>query len=164
MQALGIDPQALLFQLIAFGLLVFLLHRLLYRPILRMLDERAERVRQGMEDAAKAREMAEKAQEEFERRIAEAKKEGQEIVAQATEVSEKVRQDILAQARAEAEQMMQRERERARREREQAMAELQEKVADLSILVAQKLIGATVDEKTQRQLVQEYLSEAGDLK
>ena len=164
MKELGLDPVALLWQLLAFALLVFLLYKLLYRPVLRMLDERSERVRKGMEDAAKAREMAERAQEEFEKRIAEARKDGQDIVAQATQMSERLRQEILDQARAEAQQLIQKERERFTQEREQSMADLKAQVADLSILAAQKVIGASLDEKTQRKLVADFLSEAGDLK
>jgi F-type H+-transporting ATPase subunit b len=164
MKELGLDPVALLWQLVAFALLVFLLYKLLYRPVLKMLDERSERVRKGMEDAAKAREMAERAQQEFEKRIAEARKDGQDIVAQATQMSEKLRQEILDQARSEAEQLIQKERERFTQEREQAMTELKAQVADLSILAAQKVIGASLDETTQRKLVADFLSEAGDLK
>ncbi len=164
MKELGLNFESLLWQLIAFGLLVFLLYKLLYRPVLKMLDERAERIRQGMEDAAKAREMAAKAQEEFEKRILEARKEGQEIVAQATKMSEKLRQEILEQARAEAERLIQKERERMTQEREQAMAELQAQVADLSVLVAQKVIGASLDESAQHKLIEDLLSEMGDLK
>ncbi|GAB4405183.1 MAG: F0F1 ATP synthase subunit B [Anaerolineales bacterium] len=164
MDKLGINPVALLWQLIAFSLLVFGLYKLLYKPVLRMLDERAERIRKGMEDAAKAREMAERAQEEFEKRIAEARKEGQEIVAQATQMSEKLRQEILEQARAEAERMIAKERERLTQEREQAMSELRAQVADLSILVAQKIVGVSLDEAAQRKLIADFLREAGDLK
>ncbi|MBC7259379.1 MAG: F0F1 ATP synthase subunit B [Chloroflexi bacterium] len=164
MDKLGINPVALLWQFIAFGLLVFGLYKLLYKPVLRMLDERAERIRKGMEDAAKAREMAERAQEEFEKRIAEARKEGQEIVAQATQMSEKLRQEILEQARAEAERMIQKERERLTQEREQAMSELRAQVADLSIMVAQKVVGVSLDENMQRKLIADFLREAGDLK
>lgn len=164
MEKLGINPVALLWQFVAFGLLVFGLYKLLYRPVLRMLDERAERIRKGMEDAARAREMAERAQEEFEKRIAEARKEGQEIVAQATQMSEKLRQEILEQARAEAERMIQKERERLTQEREQAMSELRAQVADLSIMVAQKIVGVSLDETAQRKLIADFLREAGDLK
>jgi F-type H+-transporting ATPase subunit b len=164
MGALGLNPVALLWQLVGFGLLIFLLYRLLYRPVLRMLDERADRVRKGMEDAAKAREMAERAQEEFEKQIVEARKEGQEIVSQAGQMGEKVRQDILAQARQEAEQLIEKERARMAQERDQAIAELRAEVADLSIKVAERIIGASLDEEAQRKLVKEYLSEIGDMK
>jgi F-type H+-transporting ATPase subunit b len=164
MKELGLDPMALLWQLIAFILLVLLLGKLLYKPVLKMLDDRAARIREGMEDARKSREMAEKAQEDFEKRIAEARKEGQEIITQATQMSEKLRQEILAQARAEAQQLIQKEHERLTQEREQTMAELQTQVADLSILVAQKVIGVSLDETTHRKLIKDVLSEVGDLK
>lgn len=164
MDKLGINPGALLWQFVAFGLLVFGLYKLLYRPVLRMLDERAERIRKGMEDAARAQEMAERAQEEFEKRIAEARKEGQEIVAQATQMSEKLRQEILEQARAEAERMIQKERERLTQEREQAMSELRAQVADLAIAAAQRVVGVALDDTAQRKLIADFLREAGDLK
>ncbi len=164
MKELGLNLTDLLWQLIAFGLLVFLLYKLLYRPVLKMLDERSERIRQSMEDSAKAREMAEKAQEEFEKRVLEARKEGQDIITQANKMSEQLRQEILEQARSEAEQLIQKERQSMTQEREQAMAELQKQVADLSIRIAQKVIGQALDEGTQRKLIADVLSDMGDLK
>jgi len=164
MKELGLDPMALLWQLIAFILLVLLLRKLLYKPVLKMLDDRAARIREGVEDAKKAREMAEKAQEEFEARVAEARKEGQEIITQATQMSEKLRQEILDQARAEAQQLIQKERERLTQEREQTLAELRAQVADLSISVAQKVIGVSLDDAAHRKLIKDVLSDVGDLK
>ena len=76
MEALGINLGFLISQIVNFTLLAVLLYVLLYRPILRMLGARTERIRQGMEDAERAEKRAAEAQAEYERLIEEARREG----------------------------------------------------------------------------------------
>ncbi|MGQ9628367.1 MAG: F0F1 ATP synthase subunit B [Anaerolineae bacterium] len=162
MEKLGINLGYLASQIVNFSLLAILLYILLYKPILRMLDERAARIRKSMEDARTAECRAAEADEEFQKRLAEARREGQEIIAQATRMGEKVREDILAQAREEARRLVERAREEIARERQQAMAELREQTAELAILITQKIIGEALDESAQRRLVREFLTQTGE--
>jgi F-type H+-transporting ATPase subunit b len=103
-------------------------------------------------------------EQEFEQRMAEARKEGQEIIAQATQMSETARQDILETAREEARAQIEKAKEEIARERELAMAELREQVADLSLSISEKVIGETLDDERQRQLVTEFLKQTEELK
>ena len=164
MSALGLDPLQLLWQLIAFGLLVFLLYKLLYRPVMQMLDERTARIRKGMEDAEEARRTAAHAQDEFDKKLLEARKESQEVLNQATKMSQQTRQEILAQARSEAESLIKRAREELEAERRQMVTELQTQMADLTVAVASRVLGQTLDESSQRRLVSEFIAKAGELK
>ena len=164
MEALGINLGYLISQIVNFALLAVLLYFVAYKPILRMLDERSARIRKGLEDAELASQRASAMEQEFEKRMVEARKEGQEIIAQATQMSERARQDILEKAREESRAQIEKAREEISRERELAMAELRQQVADLSLVISEKVIGATLDDQRQRQLIAEFLEQTEELK
>ena len=164
MEALGINLGYLISQIINFGLLAVLLYLVAYKPILRMLDERSERIKQGLDDAEQASRRAAEMEHEFEQRLVEARKEGQEIVAQATQMSEKARQEILATAREEARAQVDKAKEEISRERDLAMAELRQQVADLSLSISEKVIGESLDQQRQRDLIAEFLEQTEELK
>jgi len=163
LEALGINLGYLISQIVNFALLAVLLYFAAYKPILRMLDERSARIKQGLEDAENASRRAAEMEQEFELRLAEARKEGQAIVAQATQMSEKARQEILGMAREEARAQVEKAKEEISRERELAMAELRQQVADLSLSISEKVIGESLDQQRQRELIAQFLEQAGEL-
>jgi len=164
LEALGINLGYLISQIVNFTLLAVLLYFVAYKPILRMLDERSARIKQGLEDAELASRRAAEMEQEFEQRLAEARKEGQEIVAQATQMSEKARQEILATAREEARAQVEKAKDEIARERELAMSELRQQVADLSLSISEKVIGEALDQQRQRDLIAEFLEQTEELK
>jgi len=163
LEALGINLGLLISQIFNFTLLAVLLYFLAYKPILRMLDERSARIKKGLEDAETASKRTAEMEQEFELRVSEARKEGHQIIAQATQMSEKARQEILETARDEARTLIDKAREEITRERELAMAELRQQVADLSLTISEKVIGATIDEKRQRDLIADFLKQTEEL-
>jgi F-type H+-transporting ATPase subunit b len=164
LEALGINLGYLVSQIVNFTLLAVLLYFVAYKPILRMLDERSARIKKGLEDAELASKRAAEMEQEFERQMAEARKEGQEVIAQATQMSEKARQEILETAREEATGLIERARDEIARERDLAMAELRQQVADLSLSISEKVIGESLDEQRQRQLIADFLEQTEELK
>jgi F-type H+-transporting ATPase subunit b len=163
LDALGINLGYLISQIVNFTLLAVLLYFVAYKPVLRMLDERSARIKRGLEDAEEAARKAAEMEQEFEARMVDARKEGQEIIAQATQMSEKARQDILDKARQEAQAQIEKAKEEIGREREQAMSELRQQVADLSLTISEKVIGETLDQESQRRLIAEFLDETEEL-
>jgi F-type H+-transporting ATPase subunit b len=163
LEALGINLGYLISQIVNFTLLAVLLYLVAYKPILRMLDERSARIKKGLEDAELASKKAAEMEQEFEQQMMQARKEGQEIIAQATQMSEKTRQDILDKAREEANVIVERAKEDIARERDLAMAELREQLADLSLSISEKVIGETLDEQRQRRLIADFLKETEEL-
>jgi F-type H+-transporting ATPase subunit b len=161
LEKLGINLGLLVSQLINFGLLTALLYMLLYKPVLNLLNLRRERIARSMADADAARESAARAQQEYERRVAEAQRKAQEIIAQATQASQQVGAEIRAEAQREAEAIRQRAREEADREKAQILAEVQSQIASLALLAAERVLGQTVDEALQRKLVDQFLAELG---
>jgi F-type H+-transporting ATPase subunit b len=164
LEALGINLGYLISQIVNFTLLAVLLYFVAYKPILRMLDERSARIKQGLEDAELASRRAAEMEQEFEKRLAEARKEGQEIIAQATQMSEKTRQELLETAREEARAQVEKAKGEISRERELAMSELRQQVADLSLNISEKVIGESLDQQRQRELIAEFLEQTEELK
>jgi len=163
MKELGIDAWQLLWQMVAFGILVFLLGRYLYRPILAMLDERRDRIAQSMKDAQKASESADDLRRELELQRTEARREGQVILSQAGEMSEKMKSEILVQARSEAAKMLEDAKKQIEADRERSMAELQKQVADLALTVSQSVLSGAIDEQTHRRLIDDFIKKTDGL-
>ena len=164
MESLGINLGLLVSQIVNFTLLAVLLYLLLYKPVLGMLNQRKERVERSMADVDAAREAAAKAQQEYDRKIAEAQRKAQEIIAQAAQASDKVGADIKAEAQREADAIRQKAREEAEQERSHILAEVQSQIAGLSIAATERVLGQGIDANTQRNLIDGFLAELGKAK
>jgi F-type H+-transporting ATPase subunit b len=155
---LGINGPFLLSQIVNFLILFGALYFLLWKPMLKMLSERKQRIAQGLEDAEQARRDRERAQAEYEERIKQAEQEREAILARAAGEGEQARAEALAQARAQAERVVAEGKEAVERERQRMLADLRGQVAALSIAAANKLIGEALDEQRQRRLIDEFFS------
>ncbi len=164
MEGLGISLPMLLAQIVNFLILLGLLYLVAYKPIMRMLDERSRKIKESMEQTEFIKEQAAQAEEEFEKRIEAAAKEGQEVVARAARTGEELRQKAQQQARQEGEALINRARTEIQRERDEAIDELRKEVADLTILAAEKVIDRSLDKKAHRQLIDKVLEESTTLK
>ena len=92
MEGLGISLPTLIAQLVNFIILFGLLYLVAYKPILRMLDQRSKKIKEGMEQTELIKEQVKHSEEEVKKQIDVARKQGQEIVAQAARTGEEVRQ------------------------------------------------------------------------
>ena len=164
MEGLGISLPMLLAQIVNFLILLGLLYLVAYKPIMRMLDERSRKIKESMEQTEFIKEQAAQAEEEFEKRIEAAAKEGQEVVVRAAKTGEELRQKAQQQARQEGEALISRARAEIQREREEAIGELRKEVADLTIMAAEKVIDRSLDKKAHRQLIDKVLEESTTLK
>ena len=165
LKPLGIDPALLAAYLINFVVLLFLLRMFLYKPVLTMLDERKRKIRESLAQADKVRQEAEVQRAEFQHELEDARKSSQEAATRIAQETEKMRASILDEARLEAEQIKEQARQQFELERQQVMTDLQRQVADLAVEITRKVIGKTVavDEQAQRQLIRQFLQEAGEL-
>lgn len=155
---LGINPIYLLSQIVTFGLLAFLLSRLLYNPILNMLETRRQRIAKGLEDARAAEEARAQADQAASRIIEEARKQGQQVVAEANTSAEQVRSNIAAQAEEERRKILVQARQDAEAERNHVLSEMREQIGALAIAAAERILGAELDQERQNELVREFFS------
>jgi len=158
-EAFSVDGWKLAFQVINFLILLYLLNRFLFKPVLARLDERSAKIGKGLEDAEVAARDRELARAEREAAVAEARKEANEMIARANKIADDTRNEILTSARAEAEKVSTRAREEIVAEKDKAMAEIRGQVAELALAAAGKLVRRQMDDPTQRRLVEEFLAE-----
>jgi F-type H+-transporting ATPase subunit b len=158
-EAFDINLVGLAFQVLNFLLLLYILNRLLFKPLLARMDERSAKISKGLEDAEVAARDRELARAEREAAVAEARKEAANVIANANKIATDTRDEILSKAREDAEKVTERAREEINAEKEKAMAELRAQVADLALDAAGKLVGSDMNATTQRRLVEEFLAE-----
>jgi F-type H+-transporting ATPase subunit b len=162
--SLGINGSTLIAQLINVIILFGLLYLVAYRPIMRMLDERSNKIKESMENTEYIKQQAERAEDEAAKRIEAAAKEGQEAIARAMRTGEEVRQEAQQKAKTEAEALIDRARSEIQRERDEAIEQLREGFADITIEAAGKVIDRTLDKKAHRDIIDKVLKESTTLK
>lgn len=162
--ALGIDMGALIAYLVNFGLLLLLLYLFAYKPILAMLDQRASRIRNSLEEADKVRLDAQEQQASMQRTLDEGRQEGQRVLAEAREAAERYREQQQAQAQTEAEAMLERARSEIRSERDAALEQVRAEFAELAVTAAERIIHRSLDADTHKDLIDEVLAEGESLR
>jgi F-type H+-transporting ATPase subunit b len=145
-------------QIVNFAILAFLLYRFGYRPILGVLDKRRERIEKGLEDARMAEEARANAESERQQILDEARAEAQGIVAEANQRGEAQAANIVEEANSQAQAILDDARSDAQEERDRMLGEMRGQISALSIAAANQLIGASMDEQRQVELVNEFFS------
>jgi len=155
---LGLDWRLFLAQLINFAIVVFVMWKWVYTPLLGMMDKRAKEIAAGLKAADKAKKRLSESEEEKEKIIREARGAGQKLIEEAQARAEVLRQEKLTQTKAEIEKIVAETKERIAGERDAAFAALQTDVAEL-IAQATEKVALHFDERQQRQLIAEALNE-----
>jgi F-type H+-transporting ATPase subunit b len=158
LEALGLNLGYLLVQIFNFAILFVILRAWVFKPIVGLLERRRETIAQGVEDARVAAEARANAEKEAEKIIADAQRQANERIRESSSRAEEVAKEIRAEAEGEAAKIREAAMEEAEQAREQALGELRGQIAALAISAAQKVIGASLDEKRQRGLIDEFFS------
>ena len=161
MTELGINLPSLIAYLLNFMILLGILYLLAYKPILRLLDQRAERIRESLAAADQARQEATSAREAIEEQINEARREGQRLLDQAREASERFRSEEMERARGEAESFIERAHADIQRERDAAIQEVRANFGELAITAAERVIRRSLDRQAHQELITQVLEEGG---
>jgi F-type H+-transporting ATPase subunit b len=161
---IGINLPLLLAFIVNFVILFGLLGLVLYKPVMKMLDERSKRIKEGMERAEATKEEYARAEEEVKRLISKAREDGQALVSQATQIGERLREEAKDGAREEAQAIIERTRAELEEERDRIIDDLRREFVDISISAAEKVIKETLDKKRHRRLIEEALEESATFK
>jgi F-type H+-transporting ATPase subunit b len=161
---LGFNEQVFIAQLVNFGLLLILLRLFAYKPIMKMLDNRANKIKESLEAGERAKQEAVSAEKEIAKKIEEASASGQQIVGQAVKTAEEVKRRAAQDAKKEADAIIAKAQVEIVREKQESLTELRTEVADLAVMVAGKAIATSLDKETQRKLIDNALKEVANLK
>jgi len=159
MESLGINLGSLVAFIINFLLLLVLLTFVAYKPIVRMLDQRSAKIKESMDEAERIKQESARAEETVKAQIEAGRKEGQAIVAQASQMAERVKEEARAEARREAEALIAKARVEIERERQEGFDQLRREFVDLAILAAEKVINQSLDKKAHQRLIEGVLEE-----
>ena len=158
MEGLGLNLGYLFVQIFNFAIIFVVLRAWVYKPILGLLERRRTAIAEGLEDARIAAEARQNAEQEAEKVLADAQANASQIMREANERAETQGKEVIAAAEAEAVQKREESLAEVESERERILGELRGQVGTLAIAAAQKLINASLDEQRQRVLIDEFFS------
>jgi F-type H+-transporting ATPase subunit b len=162
--SLGINLPLLVVFIINFIVLFILLRLFLYKPVLKMLDERAKRTKEGMELAEATKREYEQAKGEVQKQIEKGRQESQAIIAQAIQTGERLKEESRQEATKQAQVIIDRTRAELETERDKIIEEMRREFVDISIAAAEKVIKETLDKEKHRKLIEETLQQSVVLK
>ena len=160
MEDIGISLSGLVAQLVNFFILFGLLFILLYKPVMRMLRERSDRIRESMDQAEQIKEQLTRTDGQVREQMEAAREEGKGILAQAAQMGERLKEEAREGARQEAEAIVARARAEIERERDEAIEDLRRQFVDLAIAAAEKVVSETLDKEKHRRLIEDVLEQA----
>jgi F-type H+-transporting ATPase subunit b len=162
--SLGVNLPLLVVFVINFIVLFVLLRLFLYKPVLKMLDERAKRTAEAMEQAEATKKEYEQARVEVQKQIEKGRQEGQAFIAQAMQVGERLKEESRQEATKQAQTIVDRTRSELEAERDKIVGDLRREFVDISISAAEKVIKETLDKEKHRKLIEETLRESETFK
>lgn len=151
-----------LWTLVVFGLLVLLLGKFAWGPILTAVEAREKGIQNALDEAAARHAEAEKLLDEHRRQLAEARRQAGEILAEGRAVGERLRKELEEKARSEAQGIVERARLDIERERDAALQTLRKESVDLALAAASRLIHENFDQAKDRQMVERFLDDMSE--
>lgn len=142
----------LIAQILNFLVLLAILAKFAYKPLLNVMEERRNRIANDLDSAEQTRLQAEQLKAEYEKMIADARSEATAIVERATKVAQNLHDDLVEQARVEKEEMIASAKEQIEAEKRQAMLDIRSEVIALSTVIAGKIIDAKLDSAKDQEL------------
>ncbi len=153
------DTAELIWGLVGFALLMVVMVKKVFPALNKMLDERQAKIQGQIEEAESQRQEAEQLRRQYAEQLADARGEANAIVEQARSDAERVRADVTSRAEEEANQIRTRAREDADAERGRVIQDLRGQVATLSVDLASQIVRSELDPERHRALVDQYINE-----
>jgi F-type H+-transporting ATPase subunit b len=145
--------------ILAFAIVFWFVGRRAMPMINRTLEARQQAITGQLSDAENAKREAESLLADYKAQLADAKNESNRIIEEARAAGEQLKSDIVARAEEEASQTLAKAREEAQTEKARALAEARREVGEISVGLAEKIVGGSLDEKMQQDLIDRYLAD-----
>jgi F-type H+-transporting ATPase subunit b len=145
-------------QIINFLLMVVILSFVAYKPIMKMMQERSDKIANDLDNAEKERAIAEELKLDYQRQLNDARKQAQLILDKAVQQAESAKDDVLNITRAENAKLLKQVQEEIAREREKMFLEVRSQIVSLSIECAAKVLAREVNKADNERLISDYVS------
>lgn len=156
---LDVNPGLIFWTVITFVILLFLLKKLAWKPILKALSEREAQIKDSLEKAEQAKIEFEKLTEENKVRMAKAEEEAQKIIAQGREYAEKIKAQVIEESKAEAKKLIDDAAASIERKQQEAFNNLKEQIAEIAVNSAERIIRENLDKDKQMKIVDKYIQD-----
>lgn len=154
-----INPGLIIWTIVTFVLLVAVLSKYAWKPMLQALHEREDKIRSALEQAEKARAEAAELLKQNERNMARAEEEYQKAIREGRAFAEKLKEEIVSKAKQQAQRELQMAKEEIQRDIDAAKQQLRSEVADLAIKAAEKILDETIDQQKHKKLIDNFLNQ-----
>jgi len=146
-------------ELISFGILLWVLYKFALPPILETLETRERKIRDSLDQAEQNRATAERKLQDYEAKLQGAAKEAEAIIAEAKQNAQRLLEENEQRLRTESQRIKEETTQEIERERRKALQDIKNTTADLAVLVAQKVIGRSLTDADHQRFAQEALEE-----
>lgn len=148
----------LIAQIINFLILVAILTKVAYKPLMQALADRQAKIADSLATAEQEKQAAEKLKQEYLAQLSEARTQAQAIVDKAAKLAEQTKDEILKEAREESARLLKATQDEIARERERAIAELKGEVVTLAVAAASKIIAQNMNETANAKIVDDFIN------
>lgn len=160
LEALGIDLKTIIFSMVNFLILVGVLGKFIYKPFLTMLDNRKNLIREKFDRADAVNAEADAKMADYEQRIANAEEECRAILKDAKERAEAMSEEIIGEAREQANDMIVKAQKTIELERASAVEELRGEIASLALMAAEQIVGREIESVGHDAIVDKVIKDA----
>jgi F-type H+-transporting ATPase subunit b len=159
MQIFEISPGLFVWSLITFLILIGLLYKFAFNPLMRMQKARQDSIHQAIVDAESLRDEAQELLANYKQQLSEAREEATAILDRARKAGESTKAEVLEEARVQAEATLAKARQQIERDTNQALQRIREEVADLAVAATEKVAHKSLSGEDQLRLIQEAINE-----
>lgn len=157
-ETLGLDTALLVSQIVNFLLLLILLKKFAYGPILKMLESREEKIRKSLKNAEKIQLELSEAETTKAREIARAKEEARKIIEAAYVTAQNANEKTMQETQTKTREIVEKAKEEIRAEKDKSLREAEGQIADLALIIAEKILKRNLDANAEQRLTEETLT------
>jgi F-type H+-transporting ATPase subunit b len=156
---IDVNPGLVIWTVITFAILLFVLKKLAWKPILTALNEREDAIKESLEKAEKAKDEAQKILQENQASLLKADEESKKIIEQSRQYAEKLKDQMLRESKEQAQKIVEDASAQIEQKKEAAFSELKTKVAEIAISAAEKILKENLDKDSHKKLVDRYIED-----
>jgi F-type H+-transporting ATPase subunit b len=153
------DPGLFIWTILTFLVLLWLLAKFAWRPLLQALEARQQLIQKSLEDAQQARRELERVSQESAQILRESRVQAEAIIAQSRSDAERLREEMKQKAKAESDTIVRNAERQIQLETGRALQQIRHEAADLSVLIASKLIQRNLSKEDNERLIDDALSQ-----
>ena len=156
---IDINPGLVVWTAVTFILLLLILKKFAWKPILTALDQRETAIKESLEKAEKAKDEAQRILYENQANLSKAEEESKKIIEQGRIYAEKLKDQVIKESKDQAQKILSEASAEIERKKEETFGELKSQIADLIIQTTEKVLGETVDKNVHKRIADKYINE-----